>query len=57
SHYGGHKFAGNLIIFSTIDALNGVWYGRVTPECVQGIIEQTLLQGKVFQTLYRGRMN
>lgn len=30
SHIGGHKFAGNLIVYSPRGT--GVWYGRVSPK-------------------------
>ncbi|RKO97659.1 hypothetical protein CXG81DRAFT_20604 [Caulochytrium protostelioides] len=56
SHYGGHKFAGNLILFSTTAALNGIWYGRVQPRHVADIIDSTLVQGQLVESLYRGRM-
>ena len=32
SHVGGHKFAGNVIVYSPSGT--GVWYGRVSPEKV-----------------------
>lgn len=32
SHIGGHKFAGNMIVYSPSGT--GVWYGRVSPEKV-----------------------
>jgi hypothetical protein len=32
SHVGGHKFAGNVIVYSPSGT--GVWYGRVFPEKV-----------------------
>ncbi|KAL2424430.1 hypothetical protein ABEF95_009749 [Exophiala dermatitidis] len=65
SHIGGHKWAGNVIIYIppslTLDngikhplVGMGIWYGRVEPRHVQGIIEQTLMQGKVIQELFRG---
>lgn len=65
SHIGGHKWAGNVILYIppnfTPDngikhplAGMGIWYGRVEPRHVQGIIEQTLMQGKVIQELFRG---
>ena len=44
SHIGGHKFAGNVII----------WYGRVEPKHVQGIIYETILGGRIIQELLRG---
>ena len=64
SHIGGHKFAGNVIIYlppaSTLGRpLNdlagyGIWYGRVEPKHVEGIIEKTLLEGVVIRELFRG---
>ncbi len=35
----------------------GIWYGRVEPRHVEGIIEETLLKGKVIQELFRGGMD
>ncbi|EXJ91548.1 hypothetical protein A1O3_00096 [Capronia epimyces CBS 606.96] len=32
----------------------GIWYGRVEPRHVEGIVEQTLMQGKVIRELFRG---
>ncbi|KAF2471143.1 uncharacterized protein BDR25DRAFT_285575 [Lindgomyces ingoldianus] len=66
SHIGGHKFAGNVIIYlppaSAASPNNsgnklagsGVWYGRVGPENVEGIIEETILRGRVIGELLRG---
>ncbi|KIX09266.1 uncharacterized protein Z518_00345 [Rhinocladiella mackenziei CBS 650.93] len=73
SHIGGHKWAGNVILYippdftrpaSTYSSVSppvphplagkGVWYGRVEPRHIQGIVEQTLLRGKVIQELFRG---
>ena len=60
SHVGGHKFAGNVIMYIppsfTDNALagSGIWYGRVRPEHVEGIVNSTLLQGKVIKELFRG---
>jgi len=60
SHIGGHKFAGNVIIYIppafTENALKGVgiWYGRVEPRHVEGIISATVLGGKVIKELFRG---
>ena len=60
SHVGGHKFAGNVIMYVppswTDNALagSGIWYGRVRPEHVEGIVSSTLLQGKVIKELFRG---
>ena len=102
SHIGGHKWAGNVIVYIppnyqtmplTIDmdgpstdnrnqptsdtvtyepgtteswsddkqqpkpnllAGKGIWYGRVEPQHVQGIVEQTIGRGKVIRELFRG---
>lgn len=60
SHIGGHKFAGNVIVYIPPEfegnALKGkgVWYGRVQPGNVEGIVGQTVLGGKVIKELFRG---
>ncbi|KAK4550720.1 hypothetical protein LTR36_000299 [Oleoguttula mirabilis] len=60
SHIGGHKWAGNVIVyippsFSTNPlAGKGIWYGRVGPEHVEGIVGKTILDGKVIKELFRG---
>ncbi|KAH3666015.1 hypothetical protein OGAPHI_004204 [Ogataea philodendri] len=52
SHIGGHIYAGNVLIFKR----NGdvIWYGRVLPEHVQGIVKLTLVENKIIEELYRG---
>lgn len=66
SHVGGHAFAGNVIIYFPTDyklaeggvlsplAGKSVWYGRVEPRHVNGIVNETLLGGKVIDELLRG---
>lgn len=70
SHIGGHKFAGNVIIYippglttsssSTISTSpsplvgKGIWYGRVEPKHVEGIIDETILRGRVVADHFRG---
>lgn len=65
SHIGGHKFAGNVILylppgFRTADgkahdlAGCGIWYGRVEPKHVEGIVKETVLEGRVIEELFRG---
>ena len=67
SHIGGHKWAGNVIIYfpkyykghpNENHPLRGkgIWYGRVEPWHVEGIIEQTIIEGKVIRELFRGGM-
>ena len=73
SHMGGHKWAGNVIVYlpanrriswdaSGVDRLpleqaHGIWYGRVEPRHVEGIITETLLGGKVIEELFRGSVS
>ena len=65
SHIGGHKFAGNVIVYlppglRTVDgeahplAGHGIWYGRVEPKHVEGIVGETILRGRVIEELFRG---
>jgi leucyl-tRNA synthetase len=60
SHIGGHKYAGNVIIYlppsMQANALNGsgIWYGRIGPENVEGVVEETVVKGRVILELLRG---
>jgi (2Fe-2S) ferredoxin len=64
SHIGGHKWAGNVIIYlppgytngseDSVLAGRGIWYGRVEPRHVEGIIKETILGDKVIKDLFRG---
>jgi len=65
SHIGGHKFAGNVILYippgtKTGDGKKhplagcGIWYGRVEPKHVEGIVQETLLGGRVIEDHFRG---
>lgn len=65
SHIGGHKFAGNVILYippsmKMADGKKnplagcGIWYGRVEPKHVEGIVKETLLGGRVIEELFRG---
>ncbi len=66
SHVGGHAFAGNVIIYFPVDfrlvlgeglsplAGKSVWYGRVAPCHVNGIVNETMMGGKVIDELLRG---
>jgi len=55
SHMGGHKFAGNMIIYTASGA--GVWYGRVSSHNVEPIVQETIMGGKVLPELLRGGIN
>lgn len=59
SHLSGHKFAGNVIVYlpSMLERGGtglGVWYGRVEPKHVEGIVEETVLGRRVIGELCRG---
>jgi hypothetical protein len=51
SHIGGHRFAGNVLIYP-----GGDWYGRVTPADVARILDQHVINGQPVGDLWRGRM-
>ena len=60
SHVGGHKFAGNVIVYvppsfgrHELSGV-GVWYGRVDPGQVERIVRATILEGKIVEDLFRG---
>ncbi|KAF8477058.1 Sucrase/ferredoxin-like-domain-containing protein [Kalaharituber pfeilii] len=63
SHVGGHKYAGNVIVYLPPDDDNwdrggkGIWYGRVGGERdVERIVDQTVLRGNIIEELFRGRV-
>ncbi|KAL3508351.1 hypothetical protein ACH5RR_027752 [Cinchona calisaya] len=58
SHIGGHKYAGNVIIFgpNLCKEVTGHWYGYVTPEDVPILLEQHIRKGKIVDWLWRGQM-
>lgn len=58
SHIGGHKYAGNVIIFgSTIGGeVTGHWYGYVMPEDAPALLEQHIEKGEVVDLLWRGQI-
>ncbi|KAL9323266.1 hypothetical protein ACSQ67_008123 [Phaseolus vulgaris] len=58
SHVGGHKYAGNVIIFSPgpDGKITGHWYGYVTPDDVPALLDRQIAKGEVIQKLWRGQM-
>ncbi|XP_012071049.1 uncharacterized protein LOC105633115 isoform X2 [Jatropha curcas] len=58
SHIGGHKYAGNVIIFgsSLSGVITGHWYGYVTPDDVSVLLEQHVEKGEIVDWLWRGQM-
>ncbi|CAA0815397.1 Sucrase/ferredoxin-like family protein [Striga hermonthica] len=55
SHIGGHKYAGNVIIFGPKE-VTGHWYGYVMPEDVPLLLEQHIGKGEIVDFLWRGQM-
>eukprot|EP00250_Pteridium_aquilinum_P004544 c14747_g1_i1 orf=440-1483(-) len=58
SHVGGHKYAGNVIIYSP-DAsgeVAGHWYGYVAPKDVPVLLDEHIGKGKIIDKLWRGQM-
>ncbi|CAJ1946619.1 unnamed protein product [Sphenostylis stenocarpa] len=58
SHVGGHKYAGNVIIFcpGSDGKIMGHWYGYVTPDDVPTLLDRQIAKGEVIQKLWRGQM-
>lgn len=50
SHVGGHRYAGNLLVYP-----GGYWYGYVTPASVSMIVDH-IVQDRIFHPLFRGQM-
>ncbi|CAH9083686.1 unnamed protein product [Cuscuta europaea] len=58
SHIGGHKYAGNCIIFgpSGSKEVTGHWYGYVSPDDVPTLLEQHIGKGELVDLMWRGQM-
>ncbi|KAG6592105.1 hypothetical protein SDJN03_14451, partial [Cucurbita argyrosperma subsp. sororia] len=58
SHIGGHKYAGNVIIFrsNANGDVSGHWYGYVSPEDVFLLLQQHIVRGNIVDELWRGQM-
>ncbi|XP_078176486.1 altered inheritance of mitochondria protein 32-like [Carex rostrata] len=58
SHIGGHKYAGNVIIYDSSfnGESTGHWYGYVSPGDVPVLLEQHVRGGKIVEKLWRGQM-
>ena len=56
SHIGGHKFAGNVIVYRKTKEgeVQGIWLGRVEPFHVPQIVSDTIIKGQVWKELLRG---
>ena len=66
SHIGGHKFAGNVILYMPPEMKTGtgkehalagcgIWYGRVEPRHVEGIIQETIPRRQSDRRSFQGR--
>lgn len=60
SHIGGHKYAGNVIVYLPPGmqgnpwAGAGIWYGRVGPDNAADVVDKTVVKGEVIFDLLRG---
>lgn len=54
SHIGGHAYAGNVVYLPADAKRPPIWYGRVFPGRVQGVVHETIVKGNVIRELYRG---
>lgn len=52
SHVGGHRFAGNVLVYP-----GGTWYGYVRPGDVRNILEAHLVEGTVWEPHRRTLVN
>ncbi|KAI9128654.1 hypothetical protein K1719_000137 [Acacia pycnantha] len=57
--FGGHKYAGNVIIFgSNINGeIMGHWYGYVTPDDVPVLLQQHIIKGEILDSLRREKIS
>jgi len=56
SHIGGHKYAGNVIVYRNTGSTSfGDWYGYVNVKDVSRLLESSIVKGEIVQDLYRGR--
>ncbi|KAF9509502.1 hypothetical protein BS47DRAFT_1349174 [Hydnum rufescens UP504] len=55
SHIGGHKFAGNIVVYWPSGS--AVWYGRVSPKEVTAVVDETVVGGRVIPELLRAGVN
>ncbi|MGD7309656.1 sucrase/ferredoxin-like domain-containing protein, partial [Ralstonia pseudosolanacearum] len=58
SHVGGHKYAGNVIVFgpNSEEKIMGHWYGYVTPDDVPLLLDQHIGKGETVKHLWRGEV-
>ncbi|EMG47458.1 AIM32 Altered inheritance of mitochondria protein 32 [Candida maltosa Xu316] len=56
SHIGGHAYAGNLLYYpkDCESDRDFIWYGRVFPDKIQGIIDDTVIDKSIIKNLFRG---
>ncbi|KAM0870401.1 hypothetical protein ACQ4PT_040032 [Festuca glaucescens] len=54
SHVGGHKYAGNVIIFSSDvnGKVTGHWYGYVAPDDVPELLRKHIVEGEIVDHLW-----
>lgn len=53
SHVGGHKFAGNMVIYRP-EWRQGIWYGRICPKDIEIVFKETVYKGRILGSHWRG---
>ncbi|CAL5225505.1 g8334 [Coccomyxa viridis] len=65
SHIGGHKYAGNVLVYGGVSPCDGDWYGGVTAEAAEGFLDALThadisghggVSEATLRPLWRGRM-
>ncbi|KAH9331460.1 hypothetical protein KI387_003568, partial [Taxus chinensis] len=58
SHIGGHKYAGNIMIYgpNADGQVTGHWYGYVTPDDAPILLDQHIGKNEIVDRLWRGQM-
>lgn len=51
SHVGGHRFAGNVLVYP-----GGTWYGYVRPQDVEQVLDAHLEENGIWEAHHRGAM-
>lgn len=56
THIGGHAFAGNVLYYpkECTTSLDFIWYGRVFPDHVEMVVDDTVVHKRIIKGLFRG---
>ncbi|KAI5957160.1 hypothetical protein KGF54_000088 [Candida jiufengensis] len=59
THIGGHAFAGNVLYYpkQSKSSRDFIWYGRVFPQMVQSLVDDTIVNKLIVKELFRGDLS